>query len=171
MVSNSLPLCATESRAILPSNRPATVGRVSSSPQNPDTATRQAAREAVLQRHLDAERTGDADQILDTFAHPRYELVGSGRVYDGSDEVRTYLSERAHAFPDLVTEVIHLWHSSSVVAAELWLSGNYRGPDADLSAPGRRFRVRTACFFVFDGDGLIGVRAYFDSGALARQLA
>lgn len=130
-----------------------------------------ARREAVLHGHIEAERTGDPEKILATFSHPRYELVGSGRVYDGADEVRHYLVDRALAFPELVTEVVHFWHDPSVVAAELWLSGVYRAPIADLRSPGRRFRVRTACFFHFDGDDLVGVRAYFDSGALARQLA
>jgi len=137
----------------------------------PDAESVTVEREQVLHRHLEAERSGDPERILGTFAHPRYELVGSGRVYDGSDEVRRYLVERAHAFPDLATEVISFWHSPSVVSAELWLSGVYRGPVGDLGAAGRRFRVRTACFFLFRDGGLVGVRAYFDSGALARQLA
>lgn len=130
-----------------------------------------AEREGVLQRHIEAERSGDPDRILATFAHPRYELVGSGRVYDGAEEVRSYLVERAQAFPDLVTEVIHFWHSPTVVSTELWLNGTFHGPTGDLSPLGRRFRIRTACFFEFDDVGLVGVRAYFDSGALARQLA
>ncbi len=130
-----------------------------------------SARENVLHAHIDAERTGDPDLILATFTHPRYELVGSGRVYDGADEVRGYLLERAQAFPELVTEVIHFWHDPEVVAAELWLSGVYRVPITGLGAPGRHFRIRTACFFHFDDAALISVRAYFDSGALARQLA
>lgn len=136
---------------------------------SPDERTR--AREAVLRGHIEAERTGDPDAILATFSHPRYELVGSGRVYDGAEEVRHYLVERALAFPELVTEVIHFWHDPTVVAAELWLTGVYRVPIAELDAPGRRFRVRTACFFHFEDTSLVGVRAYFDSGALARQLA
>ncbi len=130
-----------------------------------------AERERLLHEHLEAERSGDPERILATFSHPRYELVGRGRVYDGTDEVRAYLTDRAHAFPELDAEAIHLWHAPEVVAAELWLSGVYRGQVPDLAARGRHFRVRTACFFAFDGDGLIGVRAYFDSGALARQLA
>ncbi len=130
-----------------------------------------AEREAVLERHLETERGGDPDAILGTFAHPRYELVGSGRVYDGADEVRAYLVERARAFPDLVTEVINFWHDPALVAAELWLSGTYRDPQGDIGSKGRHFRVRTACFFLFQDTGLVGVRAYFDSGALARQLA
>ena len=137
----------------------------------PDVDSPEAERTRLLQEHLDAERSGDPERILATFAHPRYEVVGSGRVYDGTDEVRGYLTDRAQAFPDLVTEVIHLWHAADVVAAELWLSGTYVGADPAVSAAGRRFRVRTACFFLFADAGLVGVRAYFDSGALARQLA
>ena len=129
-------------------------------------------REQVLQRHLEAERSADPEAILATFTHPRYELVGNGRVYDGASEVRGYLVERAKVFPDLHTDVIHLWHSPDVVAAELWLNGSHQSGIADVAAaPGRKFRVRTACFFLFAGDGLVGVRAYFDSGTIARQLA
>ena len=106
---------------------------------------READREQVLERHLEAERSGDPAAILATFTHPRYEMVGNGRVYDGVDEVRRYLVGRARTFPDLMTEVIHLWHNPQVVAAELWLSGSYRGPIGDVGAAGRRFRVRTAC--------------------------
>ncbi len=130
-----------------------------------------AAREAALHRHLEAERSADPDAILATFVHPRYELVGNGRVYDGESEVRGYLEERARIFPDLATEIIHLWHSPDVVAAELWLSGTHSGGFAEVAAPGRHFRVRTACFFMFDGEGLVAARAYFDSGTIARQLA
>ena len=124
-------------------------------------------REASLNAHLAAERSGDSEAILATFSHPRYELVGAGRVYDGSDEVRGYLQERHRIFPDLATEVIAVWHADDVVAAELWLTGTY----ADPQSSGRRFRCRTACFFEFDGDGLIGARAYYDTGTIARQLA
>ncbi len=124
-------------------------------------------RETCLRAHLAAERQADTEGIIATFAHPRYELVGAGRVYDGPDEVRRYLQDRHRVFPDLGTDVISFWHSDDVVAAELWLTGTY----ADPQSSGRRFRCRTACFFEFEGDGLVGVRAYFDSGTIARQLA
>lgn len=136
-----------------------------------DPGAASLAREQIIDAHLAAERGGDPQAILATFAHPRYELAGNGRVYNGTKEVRGYLEGRKKAFPDLHTEVIHLWHDPDAVAAELWLSGTFRTSVADLSAPGRKFRVRTACFFLFDHEGLVCVRAYFDSGALARQLA
>ena len=137
----------------------------------PGDRTLEATREAVLHDHLDAERSADPDAIIRTFTHPRYELVGTGRVYDGNDEVRTYLIERSKVFPDLHTEVVNFWHSPDVVAAELWLSGTHVGGLTDVTASGRGFRCRTACFFLFEGEGLVGVRAYFDTGTIARQLA
>lgn len=133
-------------------------------PTDPDLRAR---REARLHAHLEAERAGDTEAIVATFAHPRYELVGAGRVFDGAAEVRGYLADRHRVFPDLATDVISFWHADDVVAAELWLTGTY----ADPQSTGRRFRCRTACFFEFDGDGLVGVRAYFDTGTIARQLA
>ena len=131
-----------------------------------DAALRQQ-RETCLRAHLDAERAADTEGIIDTFSHPRYELVGAGRVFDGADQVRGYLRDRHRVFPDLATEVIAFWHADDVVAAGLWLTGTY----ADPQSVGRRFRCRTACFFEFDGPGLVGVRAYFDTGTIARQLA
>jgi steroid delta-isomerase-like uncharacterized protein len=129
-------------------------------------------REDVLRAHLEAERAGDTDAILATFAHPRYELVGgSGRVYDGAEDVSRYLRDRRAAFPDLRTELIDLHHSDRDVIAELWLLGTHQGALGELDATGRAFRCRTACFFAFDGDDLVGIRVYFDLGSIVRQLA
>lgn len=136
-----------------------------------DLTPLQSQREEAIHRHLAAERDGDPDAILSTFGHPRYELVGTGRVYDGADEVRHYLTERARVFPDLHTEVINFWHADDVVAAELWLIGTHIGGLDEVTASGRGFRCRTACFFTFQGAELIGARAYFDTGTIARQLA
>lgn len=128
-------------------------------------------RESLIRAHLDAERSADPSAILATFTHPRYELVGAGRVYEGAAEVRRYLEERRKIFPDLHTELIEIWHADDMVVAELWLMGTHRGEIADVAASGRSFRCRTACFFEFAGSGLVGVRAYFDLGTIARQLA
>lgn len=137
-------------------------------PVDPDL---RQARERLFHAHIEAERSGDAQAILATFARPRYELVGAGRVYEGTGEVGAYLRERQKIFPDLHTELIELWHTGDLIVAELWLMGTHRGEFADVVATGRRFRCRMACFFEFDGAHLVGVRAYFDSGTIARQLA
>ena len=128
-------------------------------------------REAVVNAHLDAEATGDTEAILATFAHPRYELIGgTGRAYEGPDQVRQYLAERRQAFPDLHTEVIHLHHAADVVAAELWLTGRRCGRIGDVDLSGKTFKCRVASFFEFRDASLVGIRTYLDIAAIARQL-
>lgn len=130
-----------------------------------------AAREAVLAAHLAAHNAGDVEGVLATYRHPRVELIASGRVLDGPDEVRAYLVEQRRSFPDATFEPIHLHHCDGAVVAEHWLSGTHLGELQGMAATGRRFRVRMATVFDFDGDALVNQRTYYDRGTIARQLA
>ena len=104
-------------------------------------------REAVLRALLDAQNRHDADACLACFAHPRYELVGNQRVYDGPDEVRKYYATTFGAFPDLKLELITSHHSEAAVFAELWMSGSHLGSRRDFEATGKHFRARAAVIF------------------------
>jgi len=128
-------------------------------------------REAVLRRLLDAQNARDIDAALACFEHPRYELIGNNRVYDGADEVRHYYETSRRTFPDLSFEVVATHHAADAVVCELWMSGTHLGSGRDFEATGRRFRCRTAVIFSFDGEHLIGARVYYDTGTIARQLA
>jgi steroid delta-isomerase-like uncharacterized protein len=130
-----------------------------------------AEREAVVRRHMAAENALDFDAVLATFRHPRYELVGTGRVFDGAQAVREYFRESRTAFPDQRNEIISLRHADDAVVAEFWLLGTHRGPLAGLEPTGRSFRCRMTAFFLFDGADLICERVYFDSATILRQLA
>ena len=129
------------------------------------------AREAVLHRLLEAQNADDTDTAIGCFAHPRYELVGNQRVYDGADEVRHYYRVTRRYFPDLRFEVIAVHHGDDAVVCELWMSGTHLGSGSDFEATGKRFRCRTAVIFAFDGEQLLGARVYYDTGTIARQLA
>ena len=131
----------------------------------------QDQRERLLRRLLDAQNTGDVDGALACFAHPRYELVGNQRVYDGATEVRRYYEMIRRYFPDLRFEVIDVHHGDDAVVCEMWMSGTHLGSGTDFEATGKRFRCRTAIIFTFDGEGLTGARVYYDTGTIARQLA
>jgi len=128
-------------------------------------------REAILRRLLDAQNANDADGALACFAHPRYELVGNCRVYDGPDEVRRYWQMTRRYFPDLGFEVIAVHHADDAVVCELWMSGTHLGSGPDFDATGRRFRCRSWAIFSFEGESLVGARIYYDTGTIARQLA
>jgi predicted ester cyclase len=130
-----------------------------------------AQREQVLRRLLDAQNADDAETALACFGHPRYELIGNQRVYDGADEVRHYYEVTRRYFPDLRFEVIEVHHGDDAVVCELWMSGTHLGSGPDFEATGRRFRCRTAVIFAFTGERLVGARVYYDTGTIARQLA
>ena len=128
-------------------------------------------REQVLQQLLSAQNAHDVSGALACFAHPRYELIGNQRVYDGADEVRRYYESTRRYFPDLHFEVIEVHHGADAVVCELWMSGTHLGSGPDFEATGRRFRCRSAIIFAFQGERLVSARAYYDTGTIARQLA
>src|SRR5438552_3978084 len=57
-------------------------------------------REALVREHMETENRLDFEATLATFAHPRYELVATGEVYDGAEAVRGYYAASRAAFPD-----------------------------------------------------------------------
>ncbi len=131
-----------------------------------------SAREDVLRAHLEAHSRGDVDGVLATFDVPRLELVPSGRVYEGADQVRAHLEDRRRSFPDQRFEIIALHHSDRVVVSEFWMSATHEGAFHGVEPTGRRFRTRMAAIFEFDDNDKISCqRLYYDAGTVARQLA
>lgn len=127
-------------------------------------------REALVRRHMEAENEHEYEVAIGTFAHPRYEIVATDRVFDGLEEVRAYFRESRTAFPDQRNELIALHHADDAVIAEFWLLGTHRGPLMGIEPTGRSFRCRMTAFFLFDESGLVCERVYFDAGTILRQL-
>jgi steroid delta-isomerase-like uncharacterized protein len=134
-----------------------------------EAATREA-RERIVREHMASENEHDFDTTIATFDHPRYELVATGDVYDGEEEVRAYFAESRRAFPDQRNEVIALHHADAGVIVEFDLFGTHLGPLRSLPPTGRAFRCRSAAFFLFDGDRIACERVYFDQATVLRQL-
>lgn len=129
-----------------------------------------ARRDAVIREHMDSENRLDFDATIATFAHPRYELVGTGQVFDGEKEVRSYFASSRSAFPDQRNEIHALHHADGAVIAEFDLLGTHQGRFLGTEGTGREFRVRMAAVFEFEGDKITCERVYFDSTAIPRQL-
>jgi steroid delta-isomerase-like uncharacterized protein len=127
-------------------------------------------REAVVREHMESENHHDFDTTIGTFAHPRYELIATGEVYDGEADVRRYYAETRTAFPDQRNELIALHHADDTVIVEFHLLGTHLGRLASLPPTGRAFRCRMTAFFVFDGDRITNERVYFDQATIMRQL-
>jgi steroid delta-isomerase-like uncharacterized protein len=127
-------------------------------------------REAVVREHMESENDHDFDTTIRTFAHPRYEIIPTGDVYDGEADVRGYFAETRAAFPDQRNELIALHHAEDGVIAEFYLLGTHLGPLRSLPPTGRSFRCRMTAFFFFEDDRIVCERVYFDQATILRQL-
>jgi steroid delta-isomerase-like uncharacterized protein len=127
-------------------------------------------REALVIEHMETENRHDYDATIETFDHPRYELIATGDVYDGPEEVARYFEETRTAFPDQENELISLHHADDAVIVESWVRGTHLGPYRGLPPTGRRWEMRFAAVFVFEHDRLVCERVYFDAATVLRQL-
>jgi steroid delta-isomerase-like uncharacterized protein len=134
------------------------------------SASLRERREEIVVEHMESENRHEFDVTLDTFDHPRYELIGTGDVYDGPTEVAQYFEETRTAFPDQRNELIALHHSEDAVIVEANLYGTHNGPFRGLPPTGRKFEMRFCALFVFEEDRLVCERVYFDPGTVLRQL-
>jgi steroid delta-isomerase-like uncharacterized protein len=127
-------------------------------------------QEAVVREHMASENELRFDDTLATFAHPRYELIGTGQVYDGVDEVRSYYAASRAVFPDQRNEVRAVHGTEGTVVVEFDLLGTHTGSLAGEQPSGRSFRCPMVALFIFEGEKIVCERVYFDSGTIYRQL-
>lgn len=130
----------------------------------------------TVRDHMRLECESDWDAVIATFEHPRYEMYGSGVVFDGEEAVRRYFAASRTPFPDQGNEIIAIAHDGDTVLVEFWLTGTHLGPlklpGRTVEPTGRSFRVRMAASFEFapGSDRIVCERPYFDQGAVARAL-
>ncbi len=127
-------------------------------------------REACVREHMESENEHAFDVTIKTFTHPRYELVATGDVYDGEEEVWRYYRQSRTAFPDQRNEIHAIHHAEDAVIVEFDLLGTHLGPLRGMPPTGRAFRTRMTAFFLFEGDRIAIERIYFDSATMLRQL-
>lgn len=135
-----------------------------------------AARIQTVRDHMALECTQDWDGVIDTFQHPRYEMHGSGAVFDGEEEVRGYFNSSRESFPDQANEIIAIAGQGDTVLVEFWLTGTHLGPftvrGKTYEPSGRKFRIRMAATFEFapGSDKIICERPYTGADTKLRAL-
>ena len=126
----------------------------------------------VLEEHFQSEVDHDWERCLATFKDvPRYEIVATGQVHQGRDEVVAYHRAQRTAFPDQRHENVrmHVAEDDTVIA-EFDLLGTSTGEFLGLPPTGRSFRVAVIAVFSFDGDRITNERVYLDGASLLRQI-
>ncbi|MFL5295222.1 MAG: ester cyclase [Phenylobacterium sp.] len=130
----------------------------------------------AVRDHMALECVHDWDAVIATFQHPRYEMYGSGAVFDGEAAVRGYFAASRTPFPDQGNEIIAIASDGDTVLVEFWLTGTHLGPlrlgGREVAPTGKAFRARMAATFEFapGSDKIVCERPYFDQGAVVRAL-
>ena len=118
-------------------------------------------RLAVVEEHMNTEVTKEFDRTLATFnGHPRYEIMATGQVFQGDDEVMGYY----------LTANVRFHFSDDAVITEFDLLGTNLGEFYGMPPTGKAFRVPIIAVFFFDGDRITNERIYFDSASLVTQI-
>jgi steroid delta-isomerase-like uncharacterized protein len=129
-----------------------------------------AAREATVREHMESENRHEFDVTMGTFHHPRYEIIATGEIYDGPDEVNDYFEASRAAFPDQRNELIALHHADDAVFAEFDLKGTHRGELRGIPPTGNEFTCRCVALCMFEEDRLVCERVYFNVATIMSQL-
>jgi steroid delta-isomerase-like uncharacterized protein len=129
-------------------------------------------RLAIVREHMESENVHEFDVTMATFAHPRYEIVPTGDVYDGPEEVARYFETTRAAFPDQRNENAVLHVADDAVIVEFDLLGTHKGEIRGMAPTGREFRCRVCALFLFepDSDHIVCERVYFDQATIVQQL-
>ena len=125
----------------------------------------------IIGEHFRTEVTHEFDLTLATFnGHPHYEIMATGQVFDGDDEVMGYYRTTRTAFPDQRHDNVRFHVADDAIIAEFDLLGTNLGEFYGLPQTGKAFRVPVIAVFFFDEDRITNERVYFDAASLLAQI-
>lgn len=125
----------------------------------------------VIDEHFRSEIDQEFDRTLATFnGHPHYEIMPTGQVYDGDDEVLAYHRNQRTAFPDQRHENVRHHVADDAVISEFDLLGTNLGAFYGLPPTGKAFRVPVVAVFFFEADRIVNERVYLDSASMLTQI-
>ncbi|OBK35318.1 hypothetical protein A5658_07770 [Mycobacterium sp. 1245111.1] len=116
-------------------------------------------RERLVLRHVQAENDRDIAAVMATFAHPRYEIVPTGKVFDGEAAVRAMILAQWETLPPVQYSAAAIYHGDDGVVVE-----------TRTTAPDTSIDMLSVNVFGFEGAGLILERCYFDRMQVGAQL-
>jgi steroid delta-isomerase-like uncharacterized protein len=128
-------------------------------------------RSAIIEEHFRSEVDKEFDRTIATFdGHPRYEIVPTGQIHDGNDEVLAYHRNQRTSFPDQRHENVRLHFADESVITEFDLLGTNLGDFYGMAPTGKAFRIPVIAVFSFEGDRITNERVYFDAASLLVQI-
>lgn len=133
--------------------------------------TRRKAVEERVRSYYEAMGNRDVDAMLDHWADDGVEDVVPIGVIRGREELRGFLSELFAAMPDASTTITRLIAGEQDCAVEWRLEGTFNGAGfMGIEPTGSRVELREVSVVELKDGEIVGITAYFDGAAFARQI-
>ena len=133
-------------------------------------AALRARREDLVRRHIAVEFEGDAEALIATFAHPRYDLVATNTVLVGAEQVAQRVHALAEQMPGATMDLASFRHADDAVIVETVTRGFHTGPLLGMPPTGKPYFTRGVAIFRFKGTDLVEEIVYYDRLSLMEQL-
>ena len=132
----------------------------------------QAARERIVQEHVDRERAHDLDALVDTFtSQSAWEDVASAETYHGHAGVRQFYGDLFAGFPDFGLEVTRKHVCEESIVLEVVATGTHSAAWKGIPATGKTVRFPLCAIFTFSSDDKISAEiVYYDRLTVLSQL-
>lgn len=99
-----------------------------------------------------------------------YEVVPTGQVWRGKDEVRNFYRGLWDGIPNVGLDLLSRVDADDCIVEQSEVHGTMSGPLFGFAASGKPLRFRVVIFFPVRKGKLVGERVYFDVAELARQV-
>ncbi|OLC56588.1 MAG: hypothetical protein AUH85_05920 [Chloroflexi bacterium 13_1_40CM_4_68_4] len=99
-----------------------------------------------------------------------YEVVPSGLVFTGKDEVRNFYRGLWEGIPDVKLDLLNRIDADDCIVEQSEVYGTMSGALFGFPPSGKPVRFKVVIFFPVRDGKFVGERVYFDAAEIARQV-
>jgi steroid delta-isomerase-like uncharacterized protein len=131
-----------------------------------------AARERIVQEHVERELAHDLEPLVQTFTpESAWEDVASSETHDGHTGIRDFYRDLFTGFPDFSFEIVRKHVSDQAIVLEVVATGTHAATWKGIPATGKSVRFSICAVFTFAPDDLISAEiVYYDRLTVLSQL-
>ena len=131
-----------------------------------------AARERIVQEHIDTELRHDLDALTNTFTpESEWRDMPAGDTHTGHPGVRAYYEDLFTGFPDFSLEIVSRHVADEAIVMEVIATGTHAATWKGVPATGKAVRFPVCVIFTFAEDDKIRAETvYYDRLTVLTQL-
>ncbi len=135
------------------------------------TSATAVANHKLWLEHALAENKRELERLIATLHDDCvYEVVPSGQVWRGKDEVRTFYRGLWEGIPDVKLDLLSRIDADDCVVEQSEVYGTMSGTLFGFPPSGKALRFRVVIFFPVRDGKFVGERVYFDAAEIVRQV-